>query len=112
MTIFFCALGLVVAIGWFFFRVRQDEKRKKLLQQGRKAAYELSLMLLSDNPKDVNLRIKCLDAGREYYSCALPDTYDLDGNGNRSNYRDNTAAREARIQADIEARVSHLKIAG
>jgi hypothetical protein len=55
----------------------------------------------------------CLERGRAFYAMAIPDTFTLVVGTNTfgtQDYQNNTACREARIAADIEARIACLKV--
>ena len=76
-------------------------------------AYRVALDHLAANPADPGARVRCVETGRAYYALTVPDTYTAVIGSNvfgTQDYQNNTAGREARIAADIEARVGHLKL--
>lgn len=97
-------------------RAAQDQGRYHQLKE----QYQATLDHLANHPLDPYARVRCLEAGRRFYARVHPDSYDQDVSAltspasllgvGRSNFQDNTAAREAKIMSDIEARVGHLKL--
>jgi len=90
--------AVLLALVWWI-RARREESCRM--------AYHAALHHLAGNPSNPNARIACLHAGREYYRLMHPDTTAKGANGSTI-HQDNTAAREALINSDINARVGHL----
>jgi hypothetical protein len=96
--------------------VAQREAQQAAFVEGLRATYGRALDHLAAHPSDPSARVRALDAGREYYGVVMPDTHDVQiTNGTfvtDHNFQNNTPAREARIAADIEARIGHLRVSG
>lgn len=106
----FVFIGFPIFLVFMILRAKKEGKRNALLFQASQAVYELALDHLARNPQDPKARVKALEAGREYYGYINPDTQTV-RDGIVIATRDNAAAREAKIQSDIEARIGHLKVA-
>ena len=86
----------------------ENDKANEERMDKAKQLYDLALKMLALKPDDPDVRTKCLESGRLYYELAIPDTQTMQGN--RVIFTtDNSANRETRIQADINARTGHLK---
>jgi Na+-transporting methylmalonyl-CoA/oxaloacetate decarboxylase gamma subunit len=88
-----------------------DEKRRERAEV--KKAYDDALDYLAQHPTEPRARIECLERGRAFYLMTIPDTFTLvvgERTFGTQDYQNNTAGREARIAADIEARIGHLKL--
>jgi len=100
------AVGSVIMAPFLIYKaVKQTRVRYAAAQ----ANYASALHELMSKPHDPNVRIKCLNAGRDFYQITIPDTVLRQG-GQRIAMTDNSANREARIAADIEARIGHLNL--
>lgn len=111
------ALGLL-SVGLFIYGLfDQSERSKENIERQRRAYelakenYERSLGNLSKFSDDPTFRVLALEMGRIFYSYEIPDTQTVNGNGHVVAVQNNSANREARINADIEARIGHLKFA-
>ena len=105
---FFLGTPVMLGLVWLVrMGIRDSEVRQKRFEV-TKNLYELSLKMLEMKPHEPNLRLQCLEEGRAYYQLIIPDTQSTQG-GHVFLTTNNSANREARIQADINARVGHLK---
>lgn len=97
--------GIVIA-------TRSSMQKQQRLEEAR-AAYDEALDYLEAHPTDPKARRVCLERGRVYYAVTDPDivSYVI---GERAagvtGISNNSAAREAKIASDIEARIGHLKV--
>ncbi len=91
----------------------QYDQRKKAEKLAIARAYKDALDNLVQHATDPQARLACLECGRAFYAMTIPDTFTLvvgERTFGTQDYQNNTAGREARIAADIEARVGHLKV--
>lgn len=105
---------LILCVLWYI-RDRGNAAEAAESFRAAAASYQAALDYLAAHPEDPQARLVCLERGRLYYSMAVPDTYTLVVGTNEfgtQDYQNNTAGREARIAADIDARVGHLKFRG
>jgi hypothetical protein len=108
-------LAIVAAGVVFVINARRNEARRKARVAAITNAYQEALDYLASHPADPQARLACLEHGRAYYAMTIPDTFTaVIGRAvfGTQDYQNNTAGREARIAADIEARVGHLKVKG
>lgn len=105
---------LVVVLGGgslailFAWSVMGDRARRRRFLEAD-ARYKTALEFLRLNPSHEDARLRCIEAGRAFYLITSPNTITVHSGGGMSGHQDNSAGREARIQADIEARIGHLK---
>ncbi len=105
-------LAVIVFAVLCVFAYQYDQK-KKTEKLAIARAYQDALDYLAQHPTDPSARLGCLERGRTFYAMAIPDTFTLvvgERTFGTQDYQNNTAGREARITADIEARVGHLKV--
>lgn len=110
-------LGLLLmlvafAVPMFFTikRIRKQAADRNAHFVATKALYDKALFDLQEDPENSAKHQVALAKGREYYSFLHPNTYDVNGNGVSSNFRDNSGIVEAKVQADIQARTKKGKI--
>jgi hypothetical protein len=107
------ALAVIIFAVLMYFAWKYDRKKKaQMLAIAR--AYQDALDHLAQHPTDPGARVACLERGRAFYALTIPDTFTLvvgEKTFGAQDYQNNTAGREARIAADIEARVGHVKVA-
>lgn len=104
----FLFIFILIFIGLIAYNVFQDTRGNI---QKAKEEYDEALDFLERNPEDSKSRVLTLEKGRVYYGLINPDV-NIVGQKSGSIYSitNNTAGREAQINADIEARIGHLKI--
>ncbi|POB13864.1 hypothetical protein [Halobacteriovorax sp. DA5] len=102
------AVALIVGIFAFIqYFSDKNQKQEELETNIAKNKYYSLLNDLANNPNDTNLKISTLEAGRIYYQYLIPDMVTIDGHGTQVDSTNNSAAREARIQNDINMRIQH-----
>lgn len=112
----FGGLFVVSVVALVVYLLSRHEAEKK--EQGARLraialAYRKALDDLAANPTDPRARPACLERGRAFYATAIPDTFTLVFGTHvfgTQDYQNNTAGREARIAADMEACIGHLKL--
>ena len=104
--------GTPIFLLFTFSILTGNARQKKII--AAKAAYDAALAFLRENPRHPDARKKCLEAGRLYYGFIMPNTstkvYQRGILVGVTDQQNNAASREARISADIEAEIGHLKI--
>ena len=98
----------ILLLAWLIHIGNEAERFRQERIDVSKNVYDLALKMLALKPNDPDIRVKCLEDGRAYYQLIIPNTQTMQGT--RVIFTaDNSANREARIQADINARIGHLK---
>ncbi len=115
-TILFLIISGVIALATLVaYRIHAVQKHNKAMIAEYHDAYNDALDYLAAHPADPTVRVTCVEIGRVYYAASIPDTFTAVIGTNAfgtQDYQNNTAGREARIAADIEARIGHLKTKG
>lgn len=107
--------GMAVGFGsfWHYIAEKANDKHRKerdRAQARAKIAYIRALSDLAKNPSGSSARQVALETGRVFYCFEIPDTQVWNGNGYVIRTTNNSANREAKIQADIDAQIGHLKV--
>ena len=111
-TLFLIASPFVIGGLYLWMRASEDQVAAGEHLARLDDAYRRALDYLALHPTDPSARASALQAGRAFYADAIRDTFTLHigETMGTSDHQNNTTAREARIAADIEARIGHLKV--
>ena len=115
IILFLVIVGIIAIATLVVHRINDTQKHNKAMIAEYHDAYNDALDYLAAHPTDPTVRVTCVEIGRVYYAATIPDTFTAVIGTNTfgtQDYQNNTAGREARIAADIEARIGHLKTKG